>query len=207
MSVEPPNATSGAGSAKQRYLFKSTTTPQSERQLAYSLGYPKSWHVVRVAPNPNVYDVSKDRASQFPDGHGNTCLDTIYAGDPMANSDTYYNHIAALSASMKWKEGRSTPFDQKGGQMLDANKEYKRGDIVEALYNGEWFQAKIMKVKHFRENQIRYNIHYTIDKSSQTNVSSENIRTCNKPLQSKLKRETPTKKGGRKKSKKLKSSK
>ena len=118
----------------------STTTPQSERLLANTLGYPKSWHVVRKA---------------LDDG---TCFsDTIFSGDPNANADTYYNHAAAFDAALRWKEGESTPYDDAGGQMMSRVVNVALGDEVECLYDGdgEWYRAYITKITEYNDD-VRY---------------------------------------------------
>ena len=95
--------------------FEPTSSPESERILADILGYPKSWHVVRVVKDGSFFD-------------------TIYAGDPKT-ADTYYNHIAAMDAAVKWNEGESTPYDDNGGQMLPVPTfELSEGDMVEVYY-------------------------------------------------------------------------
>ena len=42
--------------ATESYLYTATTDAESERQLARSLGYPKSWHVVRLVPHPSLIE-------------------------------------------------------------------------------------------------------------------------------------------------------
>lgn len=146
--------------------FEATTTSQSERLLANILGYPKSWHVVRV--------VNKKE-----EGSTSTFYDTIYAGDPNANSDTYYNHLAAMTAATKWIEGESTPYDNNGGQMLpiDQTVEIEAGDEVEVYYepDSSWYAAVVKKVAHY-EDDVRYTVKYKVDRSTQDNVCLDKIR-------------------------------
>jgi hypothetical protein len=145
-------------------LFEPTTTPQSERILADTLGYPKSWHVVRVVRN---------------EGGSQCFFDTIYAGDPKANSDTYYNHIAAMTAAMKWKEGESTPYDNNGGQMLPVDKSVNIsvGDEVEVYYDPDsaWYSAVVKKVIQYKDD-VRYTVKYKVDRSTQDNICLDKIR-------------------------------
>jgi hypothetical protein len=144
--------------------FEPTTTPQAERLLADTLGYPKSWHVVRVVRN---------------EGGSQRFFDTIYAGDPKANSDTYYNHLAAMAAAMKWKEGESTPYDNNGGQMLPVDKsvEISVGDEVEVYYDPDsaWYAAVVKKVTHYKDD-VRYSVKYKVDRSTQDNICLDKIR-------------------------------
>ena len=140
--------------------FEATSTPQSERLLANTLGYPNSWHVVRVVSSQSFHD-------------------TIYAGEPKANSDTYYNHLAAMNAAMKWKEGESTPYDNNGGQMLpiDQSVEILEGDEVEVYYEPDnaWYAATVKTVVHYKDD-VRYSVKYKADKSTQDNVCVDMIR-------------------------------
>jgi len=163
--------------SNSNYIFKPTTTPQSERLLANSLGYPKSWHVVRLTPNLK------------------TVIDTIYAGDPNANVDTYYNHSAAFDAALKWVEGTSTPYDNKGGQKLERFVQFSVGDWVEVYYeaDGNWYEAKVLKVTQYQD-AVRYSVHYTEDDSTQTNIYEDQIRLLKKSKSKGNKKKTPKKK-------------
>ena len=125
--------------------FKSTTTPQSERLLAHTLGYPKSWHVVRISPHPS-----------FPDKEH--FQDTIYSGDPEI-ADRYFNHTASMDAAMRWIEGESTKFDEDGGQLLRTEEEgtldyLEEGDEVEVYYEKDrkWYHATIIEVIQYRDD-------------------------------------------------------
>ena len=154
--------------------FKSTTTPKSEQILAHTLGYPKSWHVVRKCPHPIL---------QKP----NTFQDIIYTGNPQV-ADMYFNHTAAMEAAMRWKGeegdddddiavhvgeegnylendvsvsrgGPSTAFDNDGGHMLpmegDLVQYWEEGDEVEVYYDGDqkWHHATIVEVIEYRDDE------------------------------------------------------
>lgn len=162
--------------------------------LADILGYPKSWHVVRVVNDGSFFD-------------------TIYAGDPKT-ADTYYNHIAAMDAAVRWKEGESTPYDDNGGQMLPVPTfELSEGDMVEVYYEPDrtWYKAKITKVVHYKDD-VRYSVRYTQDRSTQSNICIDMIRLIEGGKKSKSKANTKkakasttttttTKKGGTKRKK------
>ncbi|GFH46892.1 hypothetical protein CTEN210_03366 [Chaetoceros tenuissimus] len=145
--------------------FEETNTPESQRMLANTLGYPDSWYVVRVVTD------EADGSQSF--------YDTIYAGDPKANSDTYYNHLAAMNAAKDWKEGESTPYDNDGGQMLpiDQTVEILQGDEVEVYYEPDstWYAATVKAVVHY-EDDTRYTVKYKVDRSTQDNVCLDKIR-------------------------------
>ena len=170
--------------------FEATTTPQSERLLANTLGYPISWHVVRVVKGK---------------GPSQIFYDTIYAGKPEANADTYYNHLAAMDAVMKWKEDVSTPYDDDGGQMLpvDQSVEIIEGDEVEVYYDRDdaWYAAVVKTVTHYKDD-VRYAVKYKADKSTQDNIYVEIIRfvksgkKTRKPAAKAKKAATPKAKSG-----------
>jgi len=144
--------------------FEATTTPQSERLLANTLGYPNSWHAVRVVKS---------------EGSSQSFHDTIYAGEPKANADTYYNHLAAMNAAMKFKEGESTPYDDNGGQMLpiDQSVEILEGDEVEVYYDPDsaWYAATVKTVVTYKDD-VRYSVKYKMDRSTQDNICVDVIR-------------------------------
>jgi len=130
-------------------LLKSTTTPQSERFLADSLGYPKSWHVRRILISKTAPDDSSAAAAE-----SHTCQDVIYAGDPNTRVDVYFNHIAAMEAALSWKEGESTGFENKGGHLLPLVPAFSKGDTVQVFYEPDdcWYEAVILKVKTYNDD-------------------------------------------------------
>ena len=103
----------------------------------------------------------------------------ILGSDPKANSDTYYNHLAAMNASIKWKDGGSTPYDDNGGQMLpiESTVEIQKGDEVEVYYEKDsaWHTAVVINVTQYKDD-VRYTVKYKVDRSTQTNVCVDNIR-------------------------------
>jgi len=192
-----------ATSSHPNYIFKRTTTPKSERLLANSLGYPKSWHVVRkIEPNTGT-DTETETETESDDEtkqqhsrpNNKTCIDTIYSGDPKANVDTYYNHLAAYEAAVLWVEGTSTPYDRKGGQMLERKVEFELGDLVEVFYelDGNWYEAKVLKATQYQD-AVRYTVHYTEDDSTQANIYEDQMRPLPKRKQKKQRNPPPSSK-------------
>ena len=123
----------------EKDLGSNSDDPKSQMKLALSLGYPMNWHVIRVYPHP----ASPDAPDSF--------MDRIYAGDPSKNVDAYFNHHAAMTAALKFVEGESTGYENKGGQMLPRKPNFKANDEVEVLYeeDGQWYDAQVVKVKTF----------------------------------------------------------
>lgn len=133
-----------AGADQQQPV--ATTDATSELRLARSLGYPKSWHVVRtLIPNPAERDAAKQLIVQ----------DRIFAGDPAENADLYYNHSAAFERAVSWKDEDSGPWDDEGGQMMPKEARYKKGANIQVLFEGKWYNATITKVGEFTDD-IRY---------------------------------------------------
>ncbi|KAL7555266.1 hypothetical protein ACHAWF_018924 [Thalassiosira exigua] len=150
-----------------------------------------------------------------------TVMDRIYAGDPASQPDGYYNHAAAMLASSKlpWRpeyddvifdnndddfddsEYCSTSHRNNGGQLKGREANFEEGDIVEVLYDEdedeepEWYEATILKKIEYQDD-IRYNVHYTVDDAVQNDVREEKIRASSKTK--KKKRAAPKKKGGKK---------
>lgn len=135
-------------------LLKPTTTPQSERVLANSLGYPKLWHVRRILISNRNATTNTTHGDEAPI---ETCQDIIYAGNPNAKVDVYFNHIAAMEAALSWKEGQSTGWDNKGGQLLPLVASFVKGETVQVFYepDNSWYEATIVKVKMCKDD-VRY---------------------------------------------------
>lgn len=109
-----------------------TTDARSERQLAAALGYPLSWHVVRLSPDKP---------------------DLIYAGNPAKNVAVWFNHEAARAAAAEWQEGKTSAY--KGGHLLPRKPRFKKNEVVEVIYKKKWYPATITKRKDY-EDQYRY---------------------------------------------------
>lgn len=164
--------------------IKATTDAESERNLARSLGYPQSWHVVRVQPHPALLEEDSEAATNT----AASFMDVIYAGDPSAGVDVYYNHSAALSAALEWKNGESTGFENQGGQMLPRVPKFKKDSWVEVYYPDEdkWYKAQVKKVKPY-VNDVRYSVHYPDEDATQM-VSEDLLRAFDIPPSSSKKR-------------------
>lgn len=108
-----------------------TTNEREERQLAAALGYPLSWHVVRLS-------------SDTPD--------LIYAGNPSKNVALWFNHEEARAAAAEWQEGKTSAY--KGGHLLPRKPLFKKNEVVEVLYKKKWYPATIIKRKDY-EDQYR----------------------------------------------------
>lgn len=153
-----------------------------------------------------------------------TVQDRIYAGDPASQPDGYYNHAAALLASSKlpWRpeyddviydnndddyddnEYCSTSHRNKGGQLKGREAKFEEGDIAEVLYDEdedaepEWYEATILKKIEYHDD-IRYNVHYTVDDAVQNDVREDKIRASKKTKKKKKAAPKPKKQGGGKK--------
>jgi len=129
-------------SSKTLHLESNSDSPKMQMQLAWSLGYPSTWHVVRVYP----HSATPEKLDSF--------MDRIYAGDPTKNVDAYFNHHAAMTAALRYEEGVSTGYENKGGQMLPRRAKFKVKDSVEVLYedDGQWYEAEIVKVRMFLDD-------------------------------------------------------
>jgi len=149
-----------------------TTDARSERCLAAALGYPKSWRVVR-----KVAQFKDEKATGDSDNNKAVVEDRIYAGNPNLSVDTYFNHEAARKAALKWVEGESSGYDQKGGQLLPMVSLYNKKDAVEVYYESDdnWYEATIVKRIEY-DDDIRYTVHYTEEDSTQKNISQDLIR-------------------------------
>lgn len=115
-------------------------------------------------------------------------VDRIYAGKPGTDCDMWYHHAAASQAALAWMEKEAihedpeqsgpapTPFDFKGGHMLPRVARFDVGDKVEVFYEGEWWDAKIVRRKEHKVDGFRYQVYYASDNSKQSGVAESLIR-------------------------------
>lgn len=181
---------------------KPTTDAKSQRFLAQALGYPGSWHVVRtieqeatvaaVVPAATTKMDSGATNEENPSSNNNgegdkekrlVIVDRIYAGDPSAGVDMYFNHHAAQAVAEKWVEGESNGYENKGGQLLPRKPKYQKGDQVKVQYEeGSWLPATIQK-RSERKEGYRYSVHYPQDNTTQAQVIEEDIQLMDDPYQ------------------------
>jgi len=128
-----------------------TGTDLRARQLAAALGYPLGWRVVRTIEEQCI-------------------VDRIYS----ARSDMMWvHHEAAMQAAEQLYHDESLNF--KGGHYLPRLPLYDKGDKVQVLYEGEWWDAKILRRKEHPDG-FRYQVHYQADNSRQSGVDEQLIR-------------------------------
>lgn len=107
-----------------------TTSDEQACQLAEALGYPPGWRVTRSTTPEGLY------------------FDRITSGDPSTpECDQWFHHAGALEAAANWCNTAQTQFVYKGGHLLAPQAAYRKGDKVQVLYEEEWWDAKIMRVK------------------------------------------------------------
>lgn len=141
-------------------------------QLANALGYPNAWRVVR----------SVDETT-------GKLYDRIYSGNPgTPGCDCWFNHATAMEAAAKWEATPMTQHAFRGGDLLGNKSRFKKGDKVEVLYDGAWWDAKILRVKEAPNESFRYQVHYTADSSRQSGVDEQLIR----PRQDEATKASPT---------------
>jgi len=132
---------------------KPTATDLQSRQLAVALGYPRNWRVVR----------SIDEADN------NCIVDRIYSAQPGTGCDMWLNHAAAMEAAATWEETEQTPFAYAGGHLLKVQPQFEKNDKVQVLYQGEWWDAKILRRKEY-PGQYKYQVYYPVDSSKQGEI-------------------------------------
>lgn len=142
-----------------------TKTDRRAQHLAAALGYPEGWRVVRTIEKTATHPV--------------IILDRIYAGDPEATEggcDCWFHHAAAQRAAAAWEENGRNPHATKGGHLLPRQAKFNKGDKVQAFFEDEWWDAKIVRRKEHPVLGWRYQVHYAADKSKQSGVPEEFIR-------------------------------
>ena len=132
----------------------STTDATSERHLAVALGYPTTWRVRRrILAKYSRYTDRGDAENSVdpPAVHSRDSWveDVIYAGNPDKGVDRWYNHEAAMVASLT--SSNNNPYQFKGGQLTKMIAKFTKGDAVEVKYGRKWFASTIEKRKEFPE--------------------------------------------------------
>jgi len=172
--------------------LRPTTGLKSEILLAHTLGYPKSWRVVRTIEEGEVSvssgsdDDSNSENENDKPSHYRYISDTIYAGDPALGVDGYCNHAAATDAALRWIDDKSNGFNDDGGQMLERSARYEKGDTVEVLYEADetWYDAEVVRVVLY-EDDVRYTVLFIDEDTTQSNVSEELMKRSTKKKKTK----------------------
>jgi hypothetical protein len=183
--------------------MKPTATHLQARQLAMAMGYPLGWYVVReviVGSNEDGDDdgatPQQEESSSQGGGGGDddhqkpspsasstpsstppqVIVDRIYAGHPTkTDCNVWYHHDAAMQAAATWEEGISSTED--GGHKLPRQAKYQKGDLVQAFFENQWWDARI--VRRNKEHPVygwRYQVHYEVDNSKQPGVPEDYLR-------------------------------
>jgi hypothetical protein len=137
-----------------------TGTDLRARQLAAAMGYPTTWRVVRTVDTIQGRSMIADR---------------IYAGKPDTDCDAWFHHEAAMKAAAAWNDESSTAFSNAGGHLLPREPLFDKHDKVQVMYEGEWWDAKVLRRKTHNEG-FRYQVQYVQDHSKQTGVDERLIR-------------------------------
>lgn len=140
---------------------KPTTSDRQARQLAVALGYPRNWRVVRTL-----------------DADDGSLVDRIYTAKPDTGCDMWLNHAAAMEAAAAWDElppEQQTPYAFAGGHLLKVQPKFEKGDKVQVLYDGDWWDAKILRRKEY-PGMFKYQVFYPVDTSKQGGVEEHLIR-------------------------------
>ena len=136
-----------------------TKTDRQARHLAAALGYPDGWRVVRQVEETETHPV--------------IIIDCIHAGEP-GDADCWFHHAAAQAAAADW-ESHKNEHAFKGGHLLPRQALYNKGDKVQALFEDEWWDARIVRRKEHATG-FRYQVHYAADNSKQSGLPEEYIR-------------------------------
>ena len=138
-----------------------TTSDRQARQLAVALGYPRDWRV--------------ERSLDPDDG---SLVDRIYTAKPGTGCDMWLNHADAMEAAAAWDDlppELRTPFCFNGGHLLKPQPKFEKGDKVQVMYEGEWWDATILRRKEYPGN-FKYQVYYPVDSSKQGGVEEHLIR-------------------------------
>jgi hypothetical protein len=119
--------------AKALWDPKPTTTPKSQKQLAYALGYPAGWRVERtVTTNKEGKSIIRDQ------------IHALFGKSSSNQSQyTWFHHEAAQHAALQLEqEGTLT-----GSHLLPPVPLYTKGDVIEVNWEDKWYDATITRRK------------------------------------------------------------
>lgn len=175
-----------------------TTTSISQRKLAYALGYPIDWRVERIVEideetgKPIIRDrihATGGKKNQIkymwlhheaaqraalrleqegtlnPIGGGTTTGETTGSGTIKAGNKSSSNATATTAT---------------GSHLLPPTPLYNKGDIVQVLYDGSWWEATITKRKK-QADAFLYGVKYHGDEATQNDVEEQDIRSAENP--------------------------
>lgn len=143
---------------------KPTTTLKSKKQLAYALGYPLDWRVVRTVEHV------KDGSS--------IVRDRIHAtGKKNKSQYTWFQHEAAQAAAAQLEQEGGT---LDGSHLLPPMPLYTKGDVIEVQYEEKWYEATITKRKK-QADEFVYSVQYHEEDATQEEIAEEDIRPGEDP--------------------------
>lgn len=180
MSLLPP--TISQIYAKAMYDPRPTKTVLSQKQLAYALGYPMDWRVERT--------VTVDEETQK-----TIIQDRIHALGGKKNQIKYMwlHHEAAQKAALLLeKEGTLDPTavegsdvskeNATGSHLLPPTAKFKKGEIVQVLYEDKWWAATISKKpRKKKDDEFYYSVIYHTDSATQDDIAEIDLRPGEDP--------------------------
>jgi hypothetical protein len=161
-----------------------------EKQLAYALGYPMDWRVERtVTYSTGEHNYHKKGVPVI--------RDRIHAVGGKKNKTKFMwlNHEAAQKAALLYQqEGTLTPAavtddnnnknttstSTTGSHLLPPTPLYKKGDVVQVLYENKWFEATVTKRKK-KDDEFYYGVYYGLDGTQQDDIPEDEVRPGEDP--------------------------
>jgi hypothetical protein len=175
-SLNPETNTESSANQADAITNQSRMATESEAPASVSnveLNKEPSLPVHETQP-PSIIEKQPNKPTTIRE-YPNCIVDRIYTGDPKEHCDMFYHHEAAMQAAKTWDEETSTLFDYNGGHLLPRLPLFQKGDKVQSLYSGEWWDATILR-RVTSPQGFKYQVHYTADRSKQSNVLECNIR-------------------------------
>ena len=174
-----------------RWMEKVLTLPRPTRndweaqQLAYALGYPSGWRVVRHLEEVPPCGTTETPSSDITNPTKTIIVDRIVAAEEdenmmlidTHNHDVWFHHAAAAEQAeiLYDSDGNEIVRERTNGHLLPKLPKFEVKQQVQVLYEGSWYDARILKRKQKGDSYL-YQVMYKQDKSKQNNVDESFIR-------------------------------
>jgi hypothetical protein len=158
-----------------------TTTIISQKQLAYALGYPMDWRVERTVREIDGKNIIQDRIHALGGKKNKTKFMWLHheaAQKAAALLEQEGTLVAGTNSNNTSSSAGATI--GTGSHLLPPMPLYTKGDVIQVLYDGKWWEATITKRKK-KDDEFYYSVYYHGDNATQDDIPEDEIRPGEDP--------------------------